>query len=73
MQHKLTSNSFYQLFVSGALLRNTNAFPFTHPPPKIFTKSCKRPSGLGKKKNLRSSVFVVKFENNGVGCTIGTS
>lgn len=42
MQHKLTSNSFYQLFVSGAPLLNTNFFPSNHPPPfipfKIFTK-----------------------------------
>lgn len=73
MQHKLTSNSFYQLFVSGAPLRNTNVFPFTHPPPQDLYKILEATVWAWEEKKLLSSVFVVKFENNGVGCTIGTS
>lgn len=70
MQHKLTSNSFYQLFVSGAPLRNTNFFPSNHPLPpplpsipfKISTKL----SGFVRGKKIKPAFicFCGEVEDN---------
>lgn len=72
MQHKLTSNSFYQLLFQELHYRiQTCYLRPPRPPPSTYPVTC--PLHQWKEKPVFTCVFVAKIENKGPVCMISTS